>query len=155
LFTYKFFYGVGLFCIVQIIYIYRHGAINKKSIGDFILKTLLVITTALLIFNYLGFFKKEGTLITVSIYSSLIIAGTVIAYFGKNYEEKFYINKKLIFYGMFLFLLCDVNVGLSNLSIITFTNGIMNIIRAYSWRLIWLFYLPSQVLLSLSGEKMS
>jgi hypothetical protein len=154
LFTNNFFYGVCLFCVIQIIYIYRHGGIKSKGKIDLLLKYLLIFIMGIFSLNYFGFFKKESSFIIVSIYCCLIIYGTIVAFFGRGYNKKLYINRKLIFYGMFLFLLCDINVGLSNLLDFTIKNKILNSIKIYSRDLIWLFYLPSQLMLSLSGEKL-
>ncbi|SHH29503.1 lysoplasmalogenase family protein [Clostridium grantii] len=153
LFTNYFFYGVCIFSIIQIIYIYRHNGTKNKSKGDYILKSLLVVIISISILNFLGFFKNENMLIITSIYSILIIGGTIIAYLAPAYYKENYINRKLVFYGMFLFLLCDINVGVSNLSNFGLFSEISNNIKNYSFDLIWLFYLPSQIILSMSGRK--
>lgn len=53
--------------------------------------------------------------------------------------------------GMLLFLLCDINVGLFNLSgFINLPKDIERVIYSYSSILMWTFYAPSQVLIALS-----
>ncbi|MCL2351914.1 MAG: hypothetical protein FWC55_05210 [Firmicutes bacterium] len=56
------------------------------------------------------------------------------------------VTRRLITAGMCLFFLCDINVGLYNLTAGAPANGLF---RA----LIWVFYLPGQALLSLSGRR--
>ena len=55
-------------------------------------------------------------------------------------------NKYLMLFGMLLFLFGDINVGLAYL-----LKGSSTSFYNISIQLIWVFYLPSQVLLSLSG----
>jgi hypothetical protein len=54
--------------------------------------------------------------------------------------------------GMVLFLLCDINVGLFNLSDFLTVTSTYEIIYELSAVLMWTFYAPSQVLLALSGD---
>jgi hypothetical protein len=53
---------------------------------------------------------------------------------------------------MVLFLLCDINVGLFNLSDFITPSPAYNIIYSISSILMWTFYAPSQVLIALSVE---
>jgi len=63
-----------------------------------------------------------------------------------------YPNNHLIAWGMVLFLLCDINVALFNIYRLTsISSGIISHLHSVSRPLIWLFYLPSQAFLSLSG----
>lgn len=57
------------------------------------------------------------------------------------------------FFGMVLFFFCDISVGLYNLSdyLPYLAKGMMRFLQ-YAGNLMWLFYLPGQVLLSLSGK---
>src|SRR5699024_1089336 len=65
-------------------------------------------------------------------------------------------NKHMIAWGMIFFLLCDINVGLANVQkVISISPGLLKRFLDSSYLLIWLFYLPSQVLLTLSGYKYS
>lgn len=52
-------------------------------------------------------------------------------------------NRNMVIWGMILFALCDINVALTRIKSL----------NEISFSLIWIFYLPSQVLLSLSGYK--
>lgn len=61
-------------------------------------------------------------------------------------------NIKYLAIGMVLFLLCDINVGLFNLSDFLTVGSAYNKIYLISSILMWTFYAPSQVLISLSGD---
>ena len=134
--------GVLIFCLVQMTYIIRYtegrsNHIIRRLVGGFILISISYfwINKYIMKLEYLiliGFFY--GICIFISIVKSIEA--------GKNnvYPK---LNKNMIIWGMILFALCDLNVALARIE------SIDNI----SSRLIWVFYLPSQVLLSLSGYK--
>lgn len=134
--------GVLTFSVVQMIYItrYTEGESNhiiKSLIGAFILMSISYfgINRYLMKFEYLiliGFFYSICILISIV---KSIEAG------NKNIYPN--LNKNMLIWGMILFALCDLNVALARIE------SIHNI----SSSLIWIFYLPSQVLLSLSGYK--
>ncbi len=70
----------------------------------------------------------------------------------KAYKYEIYPNPngQMIALGMILFLLCDINVALYN---ILGYIGKVNVFYNISFVSMWLFYLPSQVLLALSGYR--
>jgi hypothetical protein len=59
-------------------------------------------------------------------------------------------NKLLILFGMFLFVLCDINVAVYNIST-QLPKLNLKVLINISSSIIWLFYLPSQLFLALSG----
>lgn len=63
-------------------------------------------------------------------------------------------QSKLFMLGMILFLLCDINVGINNMASYVVVNGAtyQNLFQFASIAM-WLFYLPSQVLLVLSANE--
>ncbi len=143
--------GVILFSLVQIIYSIRYE-IMKSS------KTFLIIITIflLLIFTYLTIHlfttKIDVLFIAVLFYSICIIISLIKAI--KAYKSNLYPypNKHMIVCGMVLFLLCDINVALHNVTEVMLLSGnLIDTLHNISAILIWLFYIPSQVLLSLSG----
>lgn len=154
LLTEKYFLGISLFCIVQIIYIHRHG-VNKR--GDFlnnIMKLMIILIASISVFYLFDILRDKALYIVIAIYGGLVLASTKVAFSSKNYGNELKINKKLIWYGMLLFLICDINVGLTSyLSSLDLSSGLNNSIKNLSGYLIWLFYLPSQIFLSLSGKK--
>lgn len=138
--------GIMIFCLVQITYIIRHRrAIDKASNLGFLIVTTVVIIliviflTGNLLIEDLGYEGiKKITVIIGSIYAAILLYSVYTGW--QTLKGTFYpmYSRYLVAIGMTLFLLCDINVALSvvlkDLSI-----------------LIWIFYLPSQILLVLSG----
>lgn len=138
--------GIMIFCIVQITYIIRHrrGAGKKGDLNFLIVAMILIILIPILVTSKLEIENlgdsgiKKITMIIGAIYAIILVYSVYIGL--KTLKGTFYpiSSSYLISIGITLFLLCDINVALSittkNLSI-----------------LIWVFYLPSQVLLVLSG----
>ncbi|WP_186429471.1 lysoplasmalogenase family protein [Clostridium sp. BSD9I1] len=138
--------GIMIFCLVQITYIIRHRrAIERRYNLNFLVVTIIVIILIVipsgnnLLIEDLGYEGiKKVTLIIGFIYAVILLYSVYIGW--KTLKGAFYpmYSRYLVAIGMILFLLCDINVALSvilkDLSI-----------------LIWIFYLPSQILLVLSG----
>lgn len=142
--------GVIFFSIVQIIYSIRYDVIKTHSIIANYLYLFFIIIIAYLISN---FFIEIDFLYAIALYYSIAIiisiSKAIKAYKSNLYPSP---NKYLILVGMILFLLCDVNVGIYNITkIINYSESFYDRLRNASNLLIWIFYLPSQVLLSLSG----
>lgn len=137
--------GILLFSVVQIIYSSRYGFINLKiNIRNFIVifSSLFIVHLVVdkLIFK-LDFIWGMGLFYGICLLNSVIKA-------AKAYRDRLFPkpNGHMILIGMVLFLLCDINVALYNI----LNEGLFYNISSIS---MWLFYLPSQVLLSLSGYK--
>jgi len=79
-----------------------------------------------------------------AIYACTLAAGALSAFI--RHKAYPFPNRIFVPLGMFMFLLCDINVALMN--VLTPGAG-----RAAARILIWVFYLPSQALLSVSGIK--
>ena len=134
--------GLIFFILVQLTYIKRH--LNRcklsKKIAYFIFGIYLLLLISLHSFkpSYIDWnLYFLGITYGVLLITSLLIALSTIK--KKTYPKE---NSVIIALGMFLFFMCDLNVGL------------MNILSSYNFYiafLIWLFYFPSQLLLSLSG----
>jgi hypothetical protein len=133
-------FGIAAFCIVQTIYIIRHSAMCKvKRIR------LLFLVPINLILGFVVYqLKLQGlnkTLaVLVAIYGCLLITSLYLAFKTRQY---------IIGGGMVLFFMCDANVALYN--IITRTQNSFSQAEFIIGFLIWLFYLPSQLMLTLSG----
>ena len=99
-----------------------------------------IILTLIIIFVSLGI--KLDTLTTlaliyfVELFANFVSSLTLIKR-----------DKKVVFLslGLFLFILCDINVALNNLRIESST------LRFVVFYLMWLFYLPSQVIISINS----
>ena len=74
----------------------------------------------------------------------------------KNLTPCLFKNTKLFFIGLILFLLCDLNVLIYNLGdFLNIGSGFYRTLQNISEVLMWAFYLPSQVLIVLSGVKIT
>lgn len=134
--------GLIFFMLVQLTYIKRHlkdlKLSNKLILAIFSVYILLLASLYPIKPNYINsplFFL--GITYGVLLITSLLIAFNALK---KGIYPKE--NSILIAIGMFLFFMCDLNVGL------------MNLLSSYNFYiafLIWFFYFPSQLLLSLSG----
>lgn len=121
-------YGLCAFCCVQMIYCYRYG-------GKRLCTALAVLWAALLpvLLQLFGAVIAAGALYAVSFALSLSAAALTAK---KKYPHP---NSLFVVWGMGLFACCDVCVAFNY-----FFPG-----SAYP--LMWVFYLPGQALLSMSG----
>ena len=142
--------GVICFCVVQITYIIRYSLMEKKIYKNvcFLLFTLLIAIFASAVIRLNNF--NRGLLSLGLLYAVFLLTSV---YCGVSTLKRGKYPKGgaiLISLGIILFLLCDINVGLFNIlgyiGLATYEN--------LTGFLIWFFYFPSQLLLSLSGFKM-
>lgn len=145
--------GIVLFSIVQIIYCLRYrGGNNKIIIRNFTLIFLILIS---LYFAINQFIIQIDFLAIIAVFYAICLL-TSTKYALETYKHKQFpkLNSKLIGLGMVLFLLCDINVAVFNITETIGTHKefsiLLNRISSVS---MWFFYLPSQVLLALSGYK--
>lgn len=142
--------AIGLFSIVQIIYSlrYREGNEVERVMGFIIIYLLIVILYKLVNKNLvdIDFIIAIGIFYGICLLSSLKEA--LLLYKSDPHKS---INKMILF-GMVLFLLCDINLGLNyTLGELQATSYILNLTRSISSISIWIYYLPSQMLLALSA----
>ena len=133
--------GLATFIITQLIY-FLLISYNRRKRNEFSPNIILrILISVILIFVASIFVKIDGLVSLALIYfTQLLINFCYSACLIK--EDK----KYLIFVsGLLIFIACDINVGLNNVHII---DGIDYKIVNY---LMWLFYLPSQVLLACSN----
>jgi len=131
-------YGVAVFGFAHVCYINRAVETRKAW---FLFPTVFVFVVPALYF--------DSIIMLSGIYAFLFLANIFInILFFKNKKTCLpKINKTLILAGLVLFALCDVNVFLFNAP---------KYLGAPSWLtlalpLIWIFYLPSQILLAVSA----
>ena len=129
--------GVLIFCLVQIIYNLRYTNL-KRTAG--LLAVLFSISCIVIQLAIWGLLEKLSILYAVCFTFSLFGA-------AKSFKAYCFPNNYLMVLGMTLFMLCDINVLLYNIDTFASTRWIFS-------NLIWVFYLPSQILLALSGKKM-
>lgn len=141
--------GILCFCAVQIIYIIRHSLMEKsiyKNVTFIIIALIMSLLTPILV-NINSFDKSLLSL--GSLYGALLVTSV---YCGLSTLKRGYYPKKAAFFisiGITLFLLCDLNVALFN--IVPYIG--LGRYEFFTGFLIWIFYFPSQILLSLSGFK--
>jgi hypothetical protein len=127
-------YGILCFCIVQIIYIIRHNFVVKVKLYKLSLAAALIMTSLIMLLGRINLLDLEKEVVMEgAAYGCILLLSLYIALQTKDY---------LICIGMLLFFMCDINVALYNIT--------KEFILGF---LIWLFYLPSQLVLTLSGFK--
>lgn len=147
--------GVGLFSIVQILYSVRYSGNSSKIIFPKFISLFVILLFIYFIMD--NFIVKVDFLTVISLfYAICILSSTYMAI--RVYRHKLWpeLNSEIIFIAMILFLFCDINVALYNvLDPMSISNNFIVLLRDISFVAMWLFYLPSQVLLALSGYKES
>lgn len=130
---------------------------NKKIsfIGIIALRYIVIIFNTFivsLIFSYFGV-EIDGLFIVTSIYFQSLIYNTFVAV-KSVIGQKDKMGNYIFAAGMLLFLLCDINVGLYNLTYyLDVSEELYSLIYAVSSISMWFFYLPSQILISISEVK--
>lgn len=157
-------YGVLTFIIAQQLYGLRIAGLKSREEGykdsaslykGLVIRMLCQIFLAAFSILILWLNKvRIDALLAVSLIYFISICTNVVnilKLFIKHY------GKKDIFcfaIGMMLFLLCDINVGLFNLSAFLPVTPVYDMIYNVSSILMWTFYAPSQVFIALSGDSL-
>lgn len=130
--------GVALFCPVQIIYALRLHRMRAK-------KPLLILRLLL-----------SGAMLAISFAVEISVLNAIISFYFPqllcNAIESISAKNRLFSVGLWLFVCCDICVGLSN---ITFPFPVSGTVVSIIQILMWAFYLPSQVLIVLSSQRRS
>ncbi len=167
-----YFYGVLAFIIVQQLYGFRLLLVREELQGAktgrnqsgrsrhmlfrFLRRLLLslVLSAVICIVLTEAGVVMEALIIVSVFYFISILMNTVSAVRLACRRERQGRSRDLMYaVGMFLFLLCDINVGLFNLSgFIEVSREVYSIIYGISSILMWTFYAPSQVLIALSSS---
>lgn len=143
--------GVVFFCITQIFYSIRYEFGKVKPVLKNSTILFLLVSAFYLIVNL--FIADMDILIGISLYYSILLINNVVKSIRVCKNSLYpYPNKYMIVLGMILFFLCDINVALRSISghIYSLWNFSDSFTHTFS-SLVWVFYIPSQVLLSLSG----
>ena len=144
--------GVIFFSLVQITYCVRYTTKKFKTI--LINFFILFLGIALIYVIASLFVDGINLLLPISLFYFISLL-TSVSKAIKAWKNHIYTSpsKYRIVFGMILFLLCDICVALSNLTVILPLSGYFIIrLQQITNFLIWVFYLPSQLLLSLSGN---
>jgi hypothetical protein len=153
-----YFYGVVVFILVQQLYSirlillkYEKRDTTKKILLYGRRVTFQVVLAAIVCLVLLLASVSLDSLLIASVFYFISILFNTIAAFGLAINDCKKRSNLLYAVGMLLFLLCDINVGLFNLTgFIKMPKEIYSVIYSYSSILMWTFYAPSQVLITLS-----
>lgn len=153
LFYQKYETGILAFIIVQILYSLEIKRINKDNCKKYMLEVLTVVFT----WNIVILILKNKNLLTPTvviaslyfiIFSMNVIKSWIVVVRNKN-RSAFELN---LAFGLLLFYLCDINVALNNVDAINVgMPGVFATFAKYAGVLMWFFYLPSQVILSINS----
>ncbi|HPU63901.1 MAG TPA: lysoplasmalogenase family protein [Mobilitalea sp.] len=150
-----YFYGVLTFIIAQQLHGIRISLLGKRfnHIKNLIKRLLYQLSVSLAVCLLLWKLNVSlNALLAASIfYFSCILSNTIRSlHLAANVRER---RIKYFAAGLVLFLLCDINVGLFNMSDFLPVGPVYGKIYLISSVLMWTFYAPSQVLIALSGDK--
>lgn len=139
--------GVLLFCVVQTLY---GIALKPKPVSG-----AVRVTAFLLVWLVLALTDAAEPLTVASAYSITQLTVNAVLALKKVREEKrtgacTLAGAVLFAVGLVLFWGCDMSVGIFNLS---FGMEKFRLLNRITWFLMWVFYLPSQVLLVLAERR--
>ena len=139
--------GIALFCLVQITYSIRYKVNHAFLTLKCFALTFTCIFTIYIIINFT--LINLDILFVFALFYVICLITSVIFAIKNKYQRP---NKYMVACGMILFLLCDINVALRNItSLISLPQVFTAATYQLSTSLIFVFYLPSQLLLALSG----
>lgn len=145
--------GIGLFMMVQTLFIIRHSRANAKSaafpkilyfpIGALVVGAILLLSGAI----------QKVSLLVVAVYGVFLFCSllTALRISPSGYYPAS--NTKRIKWGLILFSCCDICVGISGA--IGPDCSTQETIATIAHNLVWFFYTPALVLLALSGYRQS
>lgn len=148
--------GVLSFLVVQVFYLFwlrkKHGAgpVLKIIVGRFIVS--LGILGLFLLLKV----PVDSLLVISTFYFVNILHNTCLAIGWHRKEKKrgLAFESGLFAYGMVLFLLCDIQVGIFNMTkYLELGHPAVQGFVSFGAVAMWLFYLPGQVFLALAGTK--
>ncbi len=143
--------GVSIFCIVQIFYTIRYNFTKEIKALKIRIIIVFAIFVIYIILNIFIFQEKLEIIIPITLlYFILIFLNTIKSIINLKSKK---LENYLIACGMILFILCDINVGLYNITEYM-SIGLPKFLEDFSSIAMWLFYLPSQVLLSISYKSL-
>lgn len=147
LLTNYYFIGILFFILVQIFY-YLH----LSNIKNFIQTLLFIILLCAIInmFIFLTFNCWRPLLLVLTLYILLMLSN--ILYYSYTIKKNAHIEIIFLLCGIVLLLLCDIHVALHNASrFYSISNSFLMQYGNISDKIVWIFYLPSQVCISLGN----
>ena len=140
--------AIGLFSIVQIIYSLRYREGNERIR---ILSFTIVFIMIYIVYKIINIYYEIDFLIAISAFYALCLFSSIKEALWLYRNNKNQYTSRLILLGMILFFFCDVNLGLNYILGLADIGPSLNLIKSIAYISIWIFYLPSQILLALSG----
>lgn len=146
-------FAIGLFSIVQIIYSLRYREGNEiRRITKFIILYLIIVIAYKILKRS---FLEIDFLIAIAMFYGICLISSLKEAFWLYKKDDTEDRNKMILFGMILFLLCDISLGFNYiLSEAKITGNVLNLLKRISSISIWVYYLPSQILLALSGTEL-
>lgn len=133
--------GIYCFCFAQFFHILRFTKAQPKTLIAYFASIFLLFVAG----TVQGF---PPVYVIAAIYGFTLLANVALS--ARWYHrDKSNFRARCAFYGFMLFVVCDICVGLQYLALDGFI--IASIIPAASY-LVWLFYYPSQILISNSSN---
>lgn len=146
LLTRQFELGVLLFILVQVLYAYRISAGSQWHVKAFVLLGIALFLTG---FYFTVSGGEYGILILVGIFYSILFIWNIIDLILA--DDSHFSNKSFFLMGLILYAVCDIHVLVYNFPSFFQKNALLGTWYAFAGIAMWLFYLPGQVLLSLSA----
>jgi len=137
--------GIAVFCFAHLAYIsraVRGGCQENCPLANW---WIAVWVVALVVIAVVAFIWLDGIFVVTALYALLFITNIIIS---ARYLKH---NRKLTITGLLLFAACDICVLIFNLPVYIGAPGWLRGV----FPLIWVFYLPSQVLLAVSAADYS
>lgn len=134
--------GLYTFCLAQTAYLFLLR-LRLCQTGSFLLRQLAIrLFGCVLLLPLLSQLTGEALLFLIP-----------LAFYAVSFAANIVLSSRAcarLFFGLVLFALCDINVLLFHLSdYLVLPAFLTDFFHSYSWFCMWLFYLPSQVLLTL------
>lgn len=140
--------GIAIFGIMQVLLIIRHlmGVTTSvlKQKKQLVFYSIAFAISGIVLFMLYKPLTNKGMFIPVALYALLLIVSLCAAYTSKALSILTHRQSNFVFWGMVLFVLCDITVGIG--ADFSTTNwGIL--VRSTTG----IFYTPALLLLALSG----
>ena len=136
--------GVASFCVVQLLYLARIHRAGSRPLALRLMLRVGLAAVLLLAAGWLGGLNP--------------LTGLTLVYFSQlaaNAAASLSLGRRVLLFsvGLLLFICCDLCVGLHNLASVL-PAAPVGALLPFAQVGMWLFYLPSQVLITLSAGKL-
>lgn len=113
---------------------------------------LVALISCIVIASGIMIFHQPTVLVLAVIYFALFTHNLLLAWI--QYKEETCLRKRLFSIGMSLYYLCDIQVGIFNMSdYIPVTGKVFQLLYEFSVHGMWMFYLPGVVFIAVSNQR--